>query len=271
MGFYIDVDILDKKTRDKIGHIQNEKGGLGRAIYMFLPLDFKLDRETLAFTCETTVGAAINNLRKVKENIAVDIEKTKEKYDEWSKSVIEDTERAFSYYLRMLSIFDEDDIVFADMSEGMLALTKEHLDEFRPDIDYHGSMEFLNNVVKGDYIGYFCGDNLRQIGDNLIRDVEKLLFAEFPNLLKFRRDCNTCNVITMGDVKVLRMKATLIFKRYEDDKDNFYNPRKYLLPLFAFLQKRNISFVHTWDEAYCNEAEERGYWVDFYFNVSSAK
>lgn len=272
MGFYVDVDVLHGKSRKKIGHIQNEKGGLGRAIYMFLPQDFKFDRETLTFTCETTVKAAIDNLTAISEIIAAGVEKAGAKYDEWTNRAVNMTAVALTGYVKMLPSYRGDDVIFADMSEGMLSYNEEQLDKFRPDVDYRNSLRFINDVVSGNYIGYFCGDNIRRLADKLMADVKEIVCTEFINIRKFQRDFNTYNLLTMGDVKILEMKADLIFKKNEDDDDDFYDSANYLLPVFAFLQKRNISLLRTWDKVYSyNEEEERGYRVNIHFDVSNAK
>ena len=126
----------------------------------------------------------------------------------------------------------------------MLAYNDEQLNKFRPDIDYNSAMKFITNVIKGNYNGYFCDDEIRRVYTLVFDDISEQLLKHFPNIKKIQKDYNCYNLITMGDIKVLEMRAEIIFtKDVEDDREEWAYPEEnYLLPVFAFLQKKMHSY-----------------------------
>lgn len=267
MGFYIDVDVLHGKSRKKIGHIQNKKGGLGKAIFMFKPQNFFFDKKNNEFTCKTLVKDAIANLLEVEKQI----KKTDTSdifYDEWSKSAMKAYLIAFRKFSNFLENFEDTDYVFADMSEGLLSFNEASLDKFKAEIDYENAMEFLSNILSGAYSNYFPDKYTYARSKILMSELKKCLKIEFPDIVKFYEDYNFISCCTMGKTKILQMKGNIIFKKRTDDEEEvFYDSDKYLLPVFALLQKRNIHMARTYEKSYACPSE-RGYKVIFSFDVS---
>lgn len=266
MGFYINVEVLNKE-RQKIGKLQTEKGGLGKAIFLFKTQDFKLNRGTREYFCETSVGEAIKNLSEVNKLIKEKTEETKKKYDKWSSEAINAFLSTFLQYEKALLQYNKEDIIFTDMSEGMLCFEGETLAKFCPETDYNKAFKFLNNIVRGNYNAYFLSVDDYDIADKVFGDIKRLLGANFSNVRRVCKD--NINVLKIGDTRILEIKADIVFTKDEEDnrEEWFYDSSNYLLPIFAYLQDMGRHMKESYEKVYDLKPDERGFKVYFYRKI----
>lgn len=267
MGFYIEVCVLTNGSRQPKVCIQNEKGGLGNAIFLFQPQDFSLERRTGTYTCETTVEEALKNLAILDKML----DEREASSDDWSANAISIYGEAFSKYKQILSLFDGNDIVYSDMSEGMLSFSENDIDNFQTDDDYRNALKFFTDVVSGNYNGYYCGKKHRHLAERFMTDIKRELRLVVDNFKELQQDYNWINLSKMGDVKILETKANLIFQRDTEDKgeDWFYSSTNYLLPIFTYLQKKNIHMRELFEPVFNLKPDERRFKVSFQFDVSN--